>query len=138
MQKKNSRGVASGALMLSGIGLAISVLFSFLLPDTVYEYMTTSAGIMLILNWLIILASHIKKRKLIGAEEEHYRSASYPVTSYLGIALIAFTIAGSLLHTNQRVGFFISLGFVAVILGAYFLGSRFGKFKKVHKSEEEY
>ncbi|MDN4526144.1 amino acid permease [Fictibacillus fluitans] len=138
LQKKNSRGVAAGALGLSGIGLAISVLFSFLLPDTVYEYMTTSAGIMLILNWLIILSSHIKKRRQIGSSNEHYRSAAYPLTSYLGIALIAFTIAGSLLHTNQRVGFYISLGFVAVIFSAYYLGSRFGKFKKVHKTEEEY
>jgi L-asparagine transporter-like permease len=138
LQRKNTREVPVDALMLSGIGLAVSVLLAYLLPNTVYEYMTTSAGIMLILNWIIILASHIKKRKQIGTTKDRYRSASYPVTSYMGIGLIIFSIAGSLLNTNQRVGFFISIGFVVVILGAYFLGSRFGKFKTVHKSEEEY
>jgi L-asparagine transporter-like permease len=138
LQKKTGKGVPAGALLLSGAGLGVSVLLSFLLPDTIYEYMTTSAGIMLILNWVIILASHIKKRKQVGASHEKYKSSAYPVTSYLGIVLIAFTIAGSLLHANQRMGFFASIGFVVIILASYLLGSKFGKFKKIHKTEEEY
>jgi L-asparagine transporter-like permease len=138
LQNKTRKGVPAGALMLSGAGLGVSVLLSFLLPDTIYEYMTTSAGIMLILNWVIILASHIKKRKQVGASHEKYKSSAYPVTSYLGILLIIFTIAGSLLNANQRMGFFASIGFVIIILVSYLLGAKFGKFKKIHKTEEEY
>ncbi|MDR7073125.1 amino acid permease [Fictibacillus barbaricus] len=137
LKKKNKKGVAVGALLLSGAGLGVTVILSFFLPDTVYEYMTTAAGIMLILNWMIILSSHIKKKKQLD-DESDTSYFSTPFASYIGIFLILFSIGGALLHHNQRVGFYISIGFVAVIQIAFRVGSRFGYFQKVHKSEEEY
>jgi L-asparagine transporter-like permease len=51
------KGVAIRALGVNAIALSLMIVVSYVLPDKVYEYLTTAAGIMLILNWIVILAS---------------------------------------------------------------------------------
>ncbi|MTT31137.1 amino acid permease [Terrilactibacillus sp. BCM23-1] len=48
LKEKNKRGVATKSLLITAMGLAVSILFSFLLPNTLYEYVTTAAGVLLI------------------------------------------------------------------------------------------
>lgn len=113
----NKRGVPIYALSLSALGLSIAIIFSFLLPNTVYEYLATAAGIMLILNWIIILSSQIRnKAEYIKANKQvEYAMPGFPYTSYLAISLILLTIAGTLLSDNERIGVLVSLGFVGLI-----------------------
>ncbi len=115
LQKKNNRGVALPALLLTAIGLAISILFSYLLPGTMYEYVTTSAGVMLILNWVIILASQIKLHPTYVDNQGTFKAFGSPYTSYIGIVIILLAISGAIVHMNQRIGMFISLGMILVI-----------------------
>jgi L-asparagine transporter-like permease len=77
-------------------------------------WQSTAAGVMLILNWIIILSSQIKLRK---QQQRHdlFQMAGYPATSYIGIVLILITVSGGLLHSTQRMGVFISLGFIVLI-----------------------
>ncbi|MCC5800954.1 amino acid permease [Rossellomorea vietnamensis] len=126
--EKNDRGVAVKSLMITAIGLGISILFSFLLPNEVYEYITTAAGVMLILNWVIILVSHIKLHPSYDASNGKFKMFGYPFTSYLGIALILLAISGAMVHANQRIGLFISLGLICVIYLSYW-----GVFRSGHK-----
>ncbi|HWP97640.1 MAG TPA: amino acid permease [Syntrophomonadaceae bacterium] len=117
LEKRNSRGVPLSALSLTGIGLAVAVLVSFLLPNTVYEYLTTAAGVMLILNWLIILSSQIKN-SLLYERRPHpfgFRMPGYPYSSYAAMAVIILTIGGALIAPGQRPGVLISLGLAALI-----------------------
>lgn len=115
---KNSRGVPSKALLLTGLALAVFLTFSFILPGTIYEYITTAAGVMLILNWTIILSSQIKLRPHYH-NNSSFQMIGYPFTSYLGIAFILLTVSGGLLHATQRMGVFISLGLILVIFISY-------------------
>jgi L-asparagine transporter-like permease len=113
--EKNHKGTPIKALLLTGLALGTFLIFSYVLPGTIYEYVTTSAGVMLILNWVIILSSQVKLRKQTK-KNTLFQMAGYPVTSYIGIALILITVSGGLLHPTQRMGVFISLGFIVVIL----------------------
>ncbi|WP_408009215.1 amino acid permease [Pseudalkalibacillus sp. A8] len=115
LKEKNNRGVALPALSLTAIGLAISILFSYLLPGTMYEYVTTSAGVMLILNWVIILASQIRLHPTYAGNEGTFKAFGFPYTSYIGIAVILIAISGALVHMNQRIGLFISIGMILLI-----------------------
>jgi L-asparagine transporter-like permease len=126
--EKNDRGVAVKSLMITAVGLGISILFSFLLPNEVYEYITTAAGVMLILNWGIILVSHIKLHPSYDAANGKFKMVGYPFTSYVGIALILLAISGAMVHGNQRIGLFISLGLIFVIYLSYW-----GVFRRGHK-----
>jgi L-asparagine transporter-like permease len=113
--EKNQKGTPIKALLLTGLALGAFLIFSYVLPGTIYEYVTTSAGVMLILNWIIILSSQVKLRRH-SKQDNLFHMAGYPITSYIGIALILITVSGGLLHPTQRMGVIISLGFIVVII----------------------
>ncbi|RAU98949.1 amino acid permease [Paenibacillus sp. YN15] len=102
--KNGKKPVAS--IGLSAAGLTASVIFALFMPESVYEYLTTAAGIMLLYNWFFILATAWR------------RLPATPFTrtkQIAGMSLIALAVAGTLFHSISRPGFFISLGFTGVI-----------------------
>ncbi|MGE8206391.1 amino acid permease [Heyndrickxia sp. NPDC080065] len=94
------------ALGLSIFGLVVSIIFSLIMPDKIYEYITTAAGLMLIYNWLFILITSNKLLKLTFFSQ---------IKRYIGIVIIVIAITGTLVKDASRPGFFISLLFLAVI-----------------------
>ncbi|MNC12442.1 Aromatic amino acid transport protein AroP [compost metagenome] len=116
--KKNGKKPIS-AVGLSAAGLTASVVFALLMPDSVYEYLTTAAGIMLLYNWFFIL---VTAGRLLPA-------TPFTRTKQIaGMILIALAVAGTLFHSISRPGFFISLGFTAVIgLLTFFMSRRWKK-----------
>ncbi|WP_163526992.1 amino acid permease [Halobacillus ihumii] len=103
---KSKRDVPIHALFLTISGLGASILVALLLPEKVFEYLTTAAGLMLLYNWLFILFSYKKLMKLNAVER---------VTRGAGIMLIIAAVSGTLFDSVSRTGFFISLMFLVVI-----------------------
>ncbi len=117
MAWRNKRGVPVPALSLTGLGLLFAIIMSFLLPNTVYEYLATAAGVMLILNWITILLSNLKL-----APGYRYKNADMTMhrlqlgwLSYLAIGMIIVTIAGATIHLSERIGVMFSLSMAALI-----------------------
>jgi L-asparagine transporter-like permease len=94
------------AVGLTTAGLAASVVFALLMPESAYEYITTAAGLMLLYNWLFILLTSGRLLKSTVWDT---------IKRFSGMILIALAVSGTLFHAVSRPGFFISLGFVAVI-----------------------
>lgn len=113
---KNKKGVPVQSLLLSAIGLAIAILASYFLPNTVYEYLTTAAGILLVFNWMIILSSLLKLHKTYDFGKIPYKLPFYPLSSYIGITIILFAIIGALIPVNERIGVLISATFIVIIV----------------------
>jgi L-asparagine transporter-like permease len=123
---KNKQGTAYKSLFLTGFALTASLVFSFILPGKLYEYITTAAGVMLILNWTTILSSQIKLRRRDKQNTQTFKMAGYPYTSFVGILLILAGVSGGLLQATQRMGVLISLGLIAVIFFCYFVIAKKG------------
>ena len=122
LDKHTKRGVATRALGVNAIALSVMIGISYVLPDKVYEYLTTAAGIMLILNWVVILASQIKNRRHYAetpTKKTYFKMIGSPFTSYLGIALIAAAITGAAFQEGERIGLLISIGIMGVIFVSY-------------------
>lgn len=121
LRNKNKRGVALRALWLSGLGFCAAIILSFVLPSTVYEYMTSAAGIILLLNSCMIIASQIKKRKMYIDDQVHeqFRMKGAPFVSYMGIAGILFAIVGAGMQKTQRTSLFIAIGIIVIIYCSY-------------------
>ncbi|MED4082981.1 amino acid permease [Halalkalibacterium halodurans] len=101
--KKVKNKIALPAIGLTAIGMALSVVLSLLIPGRIYEYFTTAAGLMLLYNWLFIIAS---SGKLI----------QYSLTKrWIGTLFILLAVIGTLFHRTSRPGFLFSLGFLVVI-----------------------
>jgi L-asparagine transporter-like permease len=104
--KKGKLSIPLPALALLVAGLISSIITAILLPDKIYEYITTGAGLLLLYNWFIILMSARKLTK---------HSFINRVKYIIGMALILFGVSGTLLEVSNRIGFFISIGFVGTI-----------------------
>lgn len=105
-QTKMKLEIPLPAISLTSIGLVLSIVASLLLPDKLFEYITTAAALMLLYNWLLILVMY---HKLIEP------SRIDKVKRMIGIILVASAVSGTLFHQTSRPGFFISLGFLTVI-----------------------
>lgn len=117
--KKGKLKVPIPALLLTIAGITASIVTALVMPGTIYEYLTTAAGLMLLYNWIFILASSRKILKLETKDKIKY---------LLGGVFILFAVIGTLFHDSSRPGFFISLLFVAII-GAvtWIMNSRWNK-----------
>lgn len=93
-------------LILTMLGIASSVVSALVMPNRIYEYITTAAGLMLLYNWMFILASPRKILKTRARDRMKY---------YLGMVLILIAVIGTLFHDSSRPGFFISLAFLGII-----------------------
>ncbi|SFF04364.1 amino acid permease [Alteribacillus iranensis] len=95
------------SLGLGAVGLLASVLTALLLPETIYEYITTAAGILLLYNWLFIIASSSRNLKEEGVLQK--------TGSISGIVIVLVAVSGTVMEGSIRPGFYISFIFVCVI-----------------------
>lgn len=109
------------ALGLTTLGLIASIILALAMPDRIYEYLTTAAGLMLIYNWLFLLFSYKRIIKLTSFEQ---------IKRLTGISLILIAISGAVFDSQSRPGFFISLLYIALIGAVLFIRSTMAKRKK--------
>ena len=105
-QTKMKLEIPLPAIALTSIALVLSIVTSLLVPDKVFEYITTAAALMLLYNWLLILVMYHKLIEPTKIDK---------VKRVIGIILVASAVSGTLFHQTSRPGFFISLGFLTVI-----------------------
>lgn len=123
--KKGKLAIPIPALGLLIAGIAASIIMSLVLPEKIYAFITTGAGLMLLYNWSFIILSARRLREVDLKENIKY---------YLGIALLFAGVSGTLLDKSNRPGFFISLGIVSIIgIVAYFMNKKWKK-EQGHKS----
>lgn len=106
LAKKGKMKVPFPAFLFLAGGLVITIVIGFLMPEKIFEYLVTAAGLMLIYNWLFILVTYMKLMKL--SKWEHVKNA-------LGMLLIVVTVSGTLGEKTSRLGFFVSLLFIILI-----------------------
>ncbi|PLR98830.1 amino acid permease [Bacillus sp. T33-2] len=119
LANKGKLKVPHFALALTAAGLVAAVILALVMPETLFEYLTTAAGLMLLYNWFFILISYNRLLKLKNFDH---------IKRFTGMALIALAVSGTLLHNDSRPGFFISLLFIGVIglvlIVRHFMGKR--------------
>lgn len=103
---KRFKNLPLPSLLLAVIGLIASIVTALLLPGKIYEYITTAAGILILFNWAFIIISALKNLHMkMGGK----------MLSMFGLLLLLAAVSGTLMEKSIRMGFFISLLFVALI-----------------------
>lgn len=105
-QMKKKLKMPLPAIVLTSVGLVLSIVTSLLLPGKVYEYITTAAALMLLYNWIFILAIYHRLTEPTTADK---------VKRVMGMIFVIAAVSGTLFHKTSRPGFFISLAFLTVI-----------------------
>lgn len=106
LAKKGKMKVPFPAFLFLASGLTITIVIGFLMPEKIFEYLVTAAGLMLIYNWLFILVTYRKLMEL--SKWEHVKNG-------IGMLLIVVTVSGTLGEKTSRLGFFVSLLFIIII-----------------------
>ncbi|MFC7371743.1 amino acid permease [Fictibacillus iocasae] len=117
---KKIKNIPWPSLLVTIGGISFSIILSLAMPGKVYEYLTTGAGLMLLYNWAFILLSSYKLIELTLFEKGK---------NIAGFLLIFAAISGTCLEKTSRTGFFVSLGFLCVIVLVLL------KMKRVWKNE---
>lgn len=104
--KKGKWKIPIPAFLFTAAGLFISTIIAILLPEKIFEYVTTAAGLMLIYNWVFILATYTKLMQ---------PSAMDWIKTTIGMLLISVTVLGTVMEKASRVGFIVSLIFLLLI-----------------------
>ncbi|WGG45111.1 amino acid permease [Rossellomorea sp. DA94] len=110
--RKGNWSIPLPAFGLTTLVVAISIVIAMLLPERLFEYITTAAGLMLLYTWIFILASSLK---LLS------KTAWNLIQTLIALFLILFAISGTLFDDVSRIGFFVSLGFILLIASAAFV-----------------
>lgn len=106
LAKKGKLKIPLPAFLFTALGLLGSIIIALLLPEKIFEYITTAAGLMLLYNWLIILVTYTKLM---------HQTVWEKVKILIGILLILVTVSGTLGEKTSRIGFFVSLLFLLLI-----------------------
>ncbi|MEK4229822.1 amino acid permease [Solibacillus sp. FSL H8-0538] len=106
LASKGKRKVPLPAVLFITGGLLITIIIGLLLPEKIFEYLITAAGLMLLYNWLFILVTYAKLMKL---------SIWDKIKIALGMLLIIITISGTFGEKTSRLGFYVSLLFIVMI-----------------------
>lgn len=109
LAKQGKLKVPPIALLVTISGLVASIVTARLMPDSIYEYITTAAGLMLLYNWILVLFS--APRLITFSRWDH-------IKRFIGMGLILLAISGTLLHASSRPGLFVSLLIVLIIICA--------------------
>jgi len=104
--KKGKLKTPMYALALTVCGLIVSIVMALVMPNKIYEYITTAAGLMLLYNWLFVLVS--VKRLIKITWFGHVKRIS-------AILLILLAVSGTLFHESVRPGFFVSICFIVLV-----------------------
>jgi L-asparagine transporter-like permease len=107
LAKRSKRDLPYVSLLLTILGMTLSVVLALILPKQVYEYIATAGGLMLLFSWLFMLFS---ARKLLEMKLWAH------VKTMTATVLIAAAISGTLFDDSGRPGFIASIIFVAVII----------------------
>lgn len=103
---KVKKTIALPAIGLTTVGAGISIILSFLLPERIFEYFTTAAGLTLLYNWAFILLSVGRLIKLQFID--HMKRLG-------GACFILLAISGTLFHETSRPGFYVSILSVGIV-----------------------
>ncbi len=106
LAKKGKMKIPFPAFLFLASSLIITIVIGFLLPEKIFEYLVTAAGLMLIYNWLFILVTYRKLMEL--SKWAHVKNG-------IGMLLIVVTVSGTLGEKTSRLGFFVSLLFIIII-----------------------
>ena len=106
LAKKVKKQIALPAISLTVGGIIISIILSLIMPERIYEYITTAAGLMLLYNWFFILGSSGHLLTLTTVDK---------IKRIIGFVLVFLGVGGTVFHHISRPGFYVSLLFISIV-----------------------
>lgn len=122
----NSRGVPTGAILLSTVVGFACVVAASVWPDTIFEFLLNSSGAIILFVYLLIAISQFVLRRRDPEAEREVRMWLFPVLTVVTIAAICAVLVGMVVRADTRSQILLSSASVVVVVGLYALTRRAG------------
>jgi L-asparagine transporter-like permease len=123
----NARGVPLQALLLSSIGIALAALLSVLAPKSSFILMVSISSFGAMFTWMMIFVTHYafrNARAAAGQAPLSFRMWGFPLTTFLGAALMAAALLTTAFTSAFRMTLVFGLPFLAILSLIYLLRYR--------------
>lgn len=117
---KDEKDIPYRGIIFSGIAMLFGLWFGLLLPS-VYLFLVSSGGFSVLLTYAIIVATHIRFRKIHGCPEGKCRVKGYPYSSLFVLISIIVIILSMPLISGQSYGFVAGIILTIAYTGIYFV-----------------
>jgi GABA permease len=124
----NGRGVPARAIVIASSVGFLSVIANVVSPEKVFLFLLNSSGAVALFVYLLICLSQLVLRRRLERDDPErlqVRMWLYPYLTWFAIAAIGVVIVSMALVEDVRSQLWLGLVSVGVVLGAYFLKSRF-------------
>ena len=113
------RGVPLPALLLSSLGVAVSALANLLMPQRAYVFMVSISAFGTLFAWLMIFVTHFAFRRRRAGSAASFRMPGYPLTTFLGAALMAAVLVTTALTPVFRPTLLFGIPLLLLLSAAY-------------------
>lgn len=125
----NKHGVPMRAMLLSMVGVTISLVASIYAADTIFLALVSIAGFAVVIAWLAIPLAQIGFRKEFlknhGVDELEYKTPFTPVLPWITVILLLISVVGIAWDPSQRPGLYFGVPFMLLCYVYHYL-----RFKK--------
>lgn len=122
LAKINKRGVPFPSLIVTTIFVFLFIVASYFLPGSIYEILTTSAGVVYLFLWGMILYTYLRFRRFQQeSANEQGKVWGIPWRFWLAILILTIALVGSVFDYKHLMSMLISVGFVLIAGFSYFI-----------------
>lgn len=130
LARLSGNGVPIRAILVGTVFGYISVVMSYVSPETVFAFIVQSYGTVAIFVYLLIAVSQLRLRKTLEREDPErllIKMWGYPYLTYLTIAAMVAIVVAMAFIPEQRTPLILGIVSLVVLLVAYVPRSRWGK-----------
>lgn len=134
-------GVPTYAVLFSSAIVGISVILNAFLPGQVFNIVMSIAILAIIINWVMILFTHLKFRKIIGpaaVEKLKFKMPLFPISNYVTMGYLIMLVVLMAFLPDYRLSLYMAPVWVGILAIAYKIkSSKAKKNVKPQNVEEE-
>ena len=123
----NRHGVPHRCVFFSSSFVLVVVGLIVVLPDMVFGYVMSIASLAIIINWLMILYTQLRFRKITGKEKSKellFKMPLFPVSNYITFAYLGMVIVLMAISPATRISIYLAPFWIAAILIAFKIKTR--------------
>ena len=127
LKKVGKTGVPTYCVVFSSGFVGIAVILNAYLPGQVFGIVMAIAVLAIIINWIMILITHNKFRRIIGPSEAgllKFKMPFYPISNYVTLAYLGMLIVLMWFLPDFRVSLYLAPAWLGILIVAYKIKSR--------------
>ncbi|KLU61812.1 putative transport protein YifK [Peptococcaceae bacterium CEB3] len=124
--KVSKSGTPANGIIFSAAALLIGVLLNYIIPASVFAYVSAVATVAMLTVWTIVLLTQLKfrKAKIAGGEKIEFKLPLWPFISYIALAFMVFIVVVMAFMPATRIALYVAPVWFLLLYVSYKMGKR--------------